>query len=331
MGTPSLDELPSPTVEGLYWPWASPAKGVSDRRSRRGDLPRITVVTPSFNQGQYLEQTIRSVLLQGYPNLEYIIIDGGSTDGSVDIIRRYEPWLSYWVSEPDAGQADAINKGLACSSGELFNWINSDDLLAPGALFSVAEGMGDADLLHGLTVNFGADTGVRLIVPSQVSALGLVEARPGSMYHQPAMWMRRSAVEGCGGIDARYQYVFDWHLYVRYLSRYPKVAYSNCVLAYFRLHESSKTVSQSPMFIQESAAAAEDLAGHKALSSLRGSFRRSLRRRTWQAYLTTRVPTRGRNLPAALAIMSRALADPAVRLSRSSGTLHALVRCLGLG
>src|SRR5688572_11561284 len=101
-------------------------------------LPSITVITPSYNQGRYIEETIDSVLSQGYPSLEYIVIDGGSADNSVEIIRKYEPYLAYWVSEKDRGQAHAINKGLARSTGELWNWSNSDDVLAPGALHRVA-------------------------------------------------------------------------------------------------------------------------------------------------------------------------------------------------
>ena len=88
------------------------------------DWPRISIVTPSYNQGQYIEETIRSILLQGYPNLEYIIIDAGSTDQTVEIIKKYEMFLSYWVSESDNGQAHAINKGLSLCTGEIFNWIN---------------------------------------------------------------------------------------------------------------------------------------------------------------------------------------------------------------
>ena len=94
------------------------------------NLPKISIVTPSFNQGQFIEQTICSVLDQGYPNLEYIIIDGGSTDNTIDIIRKYESKITYWISEPDSGQADAINKGLSIATGSIFNWINSDDYFA---------------------------------------------------------------------------------------------------------------------------------------------------------------------------------------------------------
>ena len=102
-------------------------------------LPRITIVTPSFNQGQYLEQTLRSVLDQGYPNLEYIVVDGGSTDDSVDILNRYADRLAWWVSEKDAGQSDAINKGFARASGDVYGYINSDDFLYPGALEAVGK------------------------------------------------------------------------------------------------------------------------------------------------------------------------------------------------
>jgi glycosyltransferase involved in cell wall biosynthesis len=97
--------------------------------------PRISIVTPSLNQANYLEETIRSVLLQGYPNIEYIIIDGGSTDESVEIIKKYEKWLSFWISEPDKGQSHAINKGFSKASGEIYAYINSDDLYEQNSVF----------------------------------------------------------------------------------------------------------------------------------------------------------------------------------------------------
>src|SRR5688572_32698700 len=110
--------MPAAWREG--WPWTGQP---SRAPASAGDWPRISIVTPSYNQGQFIEATIRSVLLQGYPNLEYLIMDGGSTDDSVSIVRKYEPWLSYWVSERDKGQSDAINKGLDRSTGAMLNWL----------------------------------------------------------------------------------------------------------------------------------------------------------------------------------------------------------------
>lgn len=114
-------------------------------------FPKISIVTPSYNQGEFIEATIDSILTQNYPNLEYIIIDGGSTDGSIDIIKKYEKHLHFWCSEPDAGQYDAINKGFARSSGEIMAWLNSDDMYCPWALKTVADAMSEFSEIEWLT------------------------------------------------------------------------------------------------------------------------------------------------------------------------------------
>ncbi len=135
---PRIEELPPPPTGKIGWPWTEQSVPFPEQMLDGSEWPRISIVTPSYNQGQFIEETIRSVVLQGYPNLEYIIIDGGSTDNSVEIIKKYETWLSYWISEKDQGQSDAINKGFNRASGKICAYINSDDIYLPNTLGKVA-------------------------------------------------------------------------------------------------------------------------------------------------------------------------------------------------
>src|SRR5262245_48085578 len=139
MRCPTLAELPPPPAGKSGWPWTAETRALPSYRPDGSVWPRLSIVTPSYNQGEFIEETIRSVLLQGYPNLEYIIMDGRSDDNSVDIIKKYEPWLASWSSEKDAGQADAINRGMANASGAYLNWLNSDDALLENCCAFVAE------------------------------------------------------------------------------------------------------------------------------------------------------------------------------------------------
>jgi glycosyltransferase involved in cell wall biosynthesis len=136
---PTLKDLPLPPPRRTSWPWTEPSSPMPALAPDGSSWPRISVITPSLNQASFLEKTIRSALLQGYPDLEYIVIDGASKDGSVDIIRRYAKWLVYWVSEPDRGQSHAINKGLSKATGDIVAWLNSDDYYLPGTLKVIAE------------------------------------------------------------------------------------------------------------------------------------------------------------------------------------------------
>lgn len=134
MRCPSNGKLPPSTRHGKGWPLIEGASQRYERRCDGSTWPRISIITPSYNQGQVIEKTIRSVLHQGYPNLKYIIVDGGSANETVDIIRKYEEFIIYWESESDNGQCHAINKGWDGMSGEITSWLNSDDLLTPGSL-----------------------------------------------------------------------------------------------------------------------------------------------------------------------------------------------------
>ncbi len=133
-----LEQLPPPPSSKTGWPWTEESDALPPLQPDNNPWPRISIVTPSFNQGQFIEETIRSILLQNYPGLEYIIIDGGSTDNSLGIIRKYEPWITYWISESDNGQSHAINKGFKKCTGEMVNWICSDDMLCKNALYNLS-------------------------------------------------------------------------------------------------------------------------------------------------------------------------------------------------
>lgn len=270
-----LAELPAPPPDRQGWPWteAPPAPVTSGRA-----WPRVTLVTPSFNQAAFLEETIRSVLLQGYPNLEYLVIDGGSTDGSVDILKKYAPWLHHWVSEPDRGQSHALAKGLARASGTWFNWINSDDYLQPGALAALvdaAEAPGtEAVVVSGRTANlrgtqvFG-DYGMHL-APSW----------PDCLFHlrinQPGSLLRLSAVQQAGSVREDLHLVMDLDLWLRLLRQHGPTAFRSIStpVAVYRYHDASKTCAGDDVFALEEFAVLADLADAIAGSALSPALRR---------------------------------------------------------
>lgn len=185
--------------------------------------PRISIVTPSFNQGRFLEQTILSVLTQGYTNLEYIVVDGGSTDDSVEIIRRYEHHLAYWVSEPDKGQSQAINKGFALATGEIFAWLNSDDRYAPGSLQAVVEAFA-VNPQAGVVVGAGEyvderGNAIRLTVPGDIS-LESIYAWFDGYFWQPSCFFTREAWRECGPLDEALEYAMDLDLWLKMAKKF---------------------------------------------------------------------------------------------------------------
>jgi len=204
--------------------------------------PRITVVTPSFNQGKYLRDTIESVLGQGYPNLEYMILDGGSTDDSVEVIRQYEKHLSFWCSEPDAGQAAAINRGFSRSTGDILAWLNSDDYYLPGALRFAAEQLhiDQEEIILGNCFHFLEGTS-----KSQGSDVagyhGKTELAAFDYIKQPSSFWTKKLWDKVGPLEARWSYVFDWDWYIRAQKVGGSFSTTPRYLSAYRLHPHHKS------------------------------------------------------------------------------------------
>jgi glycosyltransferase involved in cell wall biosynthesis len=199
--------------------------------------PRLTIVTPSFNQRAFLEETLRSVLLQGYPDLEYIVVDGGSTDGSVELLERYSPWLSYWVSERDRGYADALNKGFARATGALYAWINSSDFYQPGAFARAVAHFRDASvgMIYGNDYCVEEDGRVRLHARVRHDDLRAAMLFGRWTPLQDATFWRAEVHRTVGGLDASLRYAADFDFFLR-VSLVTRCLRVDDTFSSFRLH-----------------------------------------------------------------------------------------------
>ncbi len=206
------------------------------------NYPKITIVTPSYNQGQFIEQTILSVIGQNYPNLEYIIIDGGSSDNTVEIIKKYEKHISYWVSEKDNGQGDAINRGFAMATGSILAWLNSDDYYLPNTLFTIANklSLDKPKILFGNCVHIVDGTnrifGSKVDKKHQNSNLVFED-----FIIQPSSFWNRLTWEIVGNVNENLYYVFDWDWFIRALNK--GVILESCqeYLSVYRIHKNHKS------------------------------------------------------------------------------------------
>lgn len=210
--------------------------------------PKISVITPSYNQGSLIERTIRSVLLQGYPNLEYIVIDGDSSDETVNVLKKYEPWINYWISEPDTGQSHAINKGISKASGEILGWLNSDDYYTPGTLEAIARRLITINQHNvGAIVGGGdivSESGEQVYVSKteHVSLNALYDWADGKNFMQPSCFFTRKAWEECGPLDENLRYTMDLDLWLKISKKFEFEVIEE-VLSHSLAHAEAKTTA----------------------------------------------------------------------------------------
>lgn len=240
--------------DDLFLPFPQPDDPHPPRPAKREHAPRISIITPSLNQGRFIQRTLQSVLNQGYPNVELIVCDGGSTDGTLDVLDRYREGFCSCTSEPDSGPAQAVNKGFERASGEILAWLNSDDMLATGALWEVAAAFSqdpDLDMVFANALYIDEDD--RLVLAdhgTQRTGLYYGKLHPKELVPaywryvhavpQPTVFFRRRLLQSCGPLDESYHYIFDFELFWRFLWK-AKIAKIEKTLAFYRIHREGKT------------------------------------------------------------------------------------------
>jgi glycosyltransferase involved in cell wall biosynthesis len=233
------------------WPWTEESARLPEAMPDGSPWPRISIVTPSYNQRQFLEETIRSVLLQGYPNLEYIVIDGGSTDGSVDVLRKYASWVAYWTSEKDHGQSDALNKGFARATGEIAAYINSDDIYHQDIFGTVATEYGRHAAKDVFWISYPVQnlylTHSEVVYPHP--HLRELKWWFADTAQQPGAFWSSALFRQVGGFDTSLHYYFEKKFFLELVTRgYFPVLRETPMAATFRQHAAAKTTMEAAKY-----------------------------------------------------------------------------------
>ena len=250
-----LAELPSPPPDKTGWPWTKESKLLPPMMPNGQPWPRISIVTPSYNQGQFIEETIRSILLQNYPDTELIIIDGGSTDNTLQVIKKYEKWIAYWISEKDDGQSHALNKGLKKTTGYLIGWQNSDDYYGIDSFSQcalIAAQNSDASIFHG-TSYFMDDKGMchATLIKENFSIKENPEPLTRFQFSNQSMFFHRRIFDAGYFIDEHYNHAMDGEFMTRLLIAGYKFRFIPGMTGICRMHHEAKTAKRPYLGIIE--------------------------------------------------------------------------------
>ena len=249
----TVKDLPPPPPDKTGWPWTEQSEPLPERMEDGSEWPLISIVTPSYNQGEFIEETIRSVLLQGYPNLEYIIIDGGSTDNSIEIIQKYKPFLAYWVSEPDRGQSHGINKGFCRATGQLIGWQNSDDFYYPHAFEAAAKA---ALIYNKYDVFYGSKCWLcteeqELVRDHHMSPFDLNKMIPNANMSNQSMFFTKKIFENNNFIDESFNHCMDHEFFWRLIFQEYRFLFVPGIDGCYRLHEACKAKKADNDYIKD--------------------------------------------------------------------------------
>ncbi len=253
MRCPRLDELPSPPAGSTGWPWRIETPPLDDVMPDGVRWPAISIVVASLNQSRYIEEMIRSILLQGYPELELILIDGGSDQETLDIIAKYQQWFSYWVSESDRGQSHAFNKGLVRATGALFNIFSTDDLFLPGILGLVAQAHAKhpGNMIVGDVIfTWEGSTRSEVHRPEESDLHAYAQWWTMEHHAQPGVFYPRDLLAGVGYLDEDLHYSMDYEFTLRYLA-HAKMSVLRFPVAVIRNHAECKSVKNGDYCVWE--------------------------------------------------------------------------------
>lgn len=274
----TLKDLPVPPEGKTGWPWTKQSEPLPDKTPCGSDWPKISIVTPSYNQSQFIEETIRSVLLQGYPNIEYIIIDGGSTDNTIEVIKKYQQYIAYWVSEPDNGQSHALNKGFIRATGSLIGWQNSDDFYYPMAFQYAAKALQDHaeyDVFYGSRNYLNLNGDGKVTNDIHMSSFNLEEMIPNANISNQSLFFKKHIFQDGNFVDTTFEHCMDHEFFWRLIFKGYRFVFVPEICGSYRLQPECKGNQSDNRWLVDTVKICKTVYKNTELSP-------SVRKKAWQ-------------------------------------------------